>query len=341
LARYRRAAAAQASPGPAILEQRSLEDLRMNGGSILVLGGTGFVGRHVVQRLVADGYDVVVPTRRSDKARFLQVLPTVNIVPADLNRADALTRLVASAAAVVNLVGILNETRGTTFGKAHVDLAGAVTTACRSAGVRRLVHMSAQNASPDGPSRYLRTKGEAEAIVAASGLDWTIFRPSVIFGREDRFLNLFATLLRYVPVIALANPDARFQPVHVGDVAHCLVDALPRPSTYGRVYPLCGPNVYSLRELVRYAGAVTGKTRPIIGLGPTLSRIQASVLQHLPGSLLTPDNLASMQKDSTCDGESVSAFGIVPQALENMVPSYLGPDAIRDRYSTLRVRGAR
>ena len=163
----------------------------------------------------------------------------------------------------------------------------------------------------------------------------------MIFGREDRFLNLFAMLLRYVPVIALANPDARFQPVHVGDVAHCLVEALPRPSAYGRIYPLCGPNVYSLRELVRYAGAVTGKSRPIVGLGPALSTIQASVLEHLPGSLLTRDNLASMRKDSTCDGESMSAFGIVPQALESIVPSYLGPDAISSRYSTLRVRGAR
>ena len=313
----------------------------MNERPILVLGGTGFLGRHVVDRLVAAGHEVVVPTRRFDKARFLQVLPTVNLVSADVNRADALTRLVASSAAVVNLVGILNETQGITFEKAHVDFARTVTGACRSAGVRRLVQMSALNADPDGPSRYLRSKGEAEAIVAASGLDWTIFRPSVIFGREDRFLNLFATLLRYVPVIALANPDARFQPVHVGDVAHCLVEALPRPSTYGRIYPLCGPTVYSLRELVRYAGAVTGKSRPIIGLGPTLATIQASVLERLPGSLLTRDNLASMQKDSTCDGESVSAFGVVPQALESVVPSYLGPEAIRSRYSTLRVRGAR
>jgi uncharacterized protein YbjT (DUF2867 family) len=313
----------------------------MNEGSILVLGGTGFVGRHVVDRLVAAGYKVVVPTRRLDKAGFLQVLPTVTIVAADVNRVDALTRLVASSAAVVNLVGILNETRRITFRNAHVEFARSLTTACRSAGVRRLVQMSALNADPDGPSRYLRSKGEAEAIVAASGLDWTIFRPSVIFGREDRFLNLFATLLRYVPVVALANPDARFQPVYVGDVARCLVDALPRPSTYGGIYPLCGPTVYSLRQLVRYAGAVTGKPRPIVGLGPTLSTIQASVLEHLPGSLLTRDNLASMKKDSTCDGESVSAFGIVPQALENVVPSYLGPDATRSRYSALRVRGAR
>ena len=258
------------------------EDPGMTEGSILVLGGAGFVGRHVVEDLVASGYRVVVPTRRFDKARDLQVLPTVTVVSADAGRADVLSRLVASSSAVVNLVGILNETRHSTFESAHVDFARAVTAACHSAGVRRLIQMSALNADPAGPSRYLRSKGEAEAIVAASGLDWTIFRPSVIFGREDAFLNLFACLLRYVPVVALASPEARFQPVYVGDVARCIVEALRLPSTRGRIYPLCGPNVYTLRELVRYVGAVTGKSRPIIGLGTTLSTLQARVLEHLP-----------------------------------------------------------
>ena len=313
----------------------------MNDGSILVLGGSGFVGRHLVDRLVASGCSVVVPTRRFDKARYLQVLPTVDVVAADVRRADVLRRLVERSAAVVNLVGILNESREATFQQAHVDFARAVTAACGAAGVRRLVHMSALNADPAGPSKYLRSKGDAEAIVTSSGLDWTIFRPSVIFGREDRFLNLFATLLRYVPVVALANPGARFQPVYVGDVAHCFSEALTKRTTIGRIYPLCGPTVYTLRDLVRYVGAVTGKSRPIIGLGATLATIQASVLEHLPGRLLTRDNLASMRIDSVCDGESAAAFGIVPQALETVVPSYLGPGAIRSRYSSLRVRGAR
>jgi len=207
--------------------------------------------------------------------------------------------------------------------------------------VRRLVHMSALNADPAGPSRYLRSKGEAEAIVAASGLDWTIFRPSVIFGREDAFLNLFATLLRFVPVMALAGPQARFQPVYVGDVARCIAGALRLPATIGRTYPLCGPGVHTLRELVRYVGNVTGRPRPIVGLGPTLASIQAFVLEHLPGKLLTRDNLASMQKDSVCDCAFPAEFGIVPQALETVVPSYLGPNAIKSRYDGYRVRGAR
>ena len=313
----------------------------MNDGSILVLGGSGFVGRYLVDRLVASGSRVVVPTRRFDKARTLQVLPTVNVVAADVGRADVLQRLVERSAAVVNLVGILNETRDATFQRVHVDFARAVTAACQAAGVRRLLHMSAVNADPAGPSKYLRSKGEAEAIVSASGLEWTIFRPSVIFGREDRFLNLFAMLLRYVPVVALASPDARFQPVYVGDVAHCFSEALRLPSTIGGIYPLCGPNAYSLRELVRYVGAVTGKSRPIVGLGPGLATMQASVLEHLPGTLLTRDNLASMRKDSTCDSAYGEMFGIVPSTLETVVPSYLGPDAVTSRYSHLRVRGAR
>ena len=313
----------------------------MTDGSILVLGGAGFVGRHVVEQLVASGYEVVVPTRRFDKARFLQVLPTVTVISADVGRADVMSRLVQSSSVVINLVGILNETGGTTFQRAHVDFTRTVTDACRAAGVRRLVQMSALNADPAGPSRYLRSKGEAETIVAASGLDWTIFRPSVIFGREDAFLNLFACLLRYVPIVALASPEARFQPVYVGDVAHCFVEALRRPSTVGRIYPLCGPNAYTLRELVRYVGAVTGKSRPIVGLGPALSTLQASVLEHLPGKLLTRDNLASMRKDSTCDGAFAEEFGIVPRTLETVAPAYLGPEAIRSHYSGFRVRGAR
>ena len=313
----------------------------MNDNTIVVLGGSGFVGRHVVDRLVASGYSVVVPTRRFDKARHLQVLPTINLVSTDVSRSDVLPRLVGASAAVVNLVGILNETGATTFQRAHVDFARAVTEACHETGVRRLLQMSALNADPDGPSRYLRSKGEAEAIVAASGLDWTIFRPSVIFGREDRFLNLFAALLRYVPIVALASPEARFQPVYVGDVAHCIVQALRMPATIGKIYSLCGPHVYTLRELVRYAGAVTGKLRPVVGLPAALGTLQASVLEHLPGKLLTRDNLASMRRDSTCDGEAITMFGIVPQALETVVPSYLGPESIKSRYSSLRVRGAR
>lgn len=309
--------------------------------SIVVLGGAGFVGRHVVERLVACGHEVIVPTRRCDRARHLLVLPTVNVAAADINVAGDLKHLVQGASAVINLVGILNETGGQTFQRAHVDLARSVIDACKAAGVRRLVHMSALNADPAGPSRYLRSKGEAEAAVKGSGLAWTIVRPSVIFGPEDAFLNLFARLLRFAPVLALAGAEAKFQPVYVGDVAECIVRALRLPATTGRAYPLCGPTVYMLRELVRYAGTATGRLRPIVALGPLLGRLEAIVLEHLPGTMMSRDNLASMQEDSVCGCDFPPEFGIVPQALETIAPSYLGAESTRSRYEGFRRRGGR
>jgi NADH dehydrogenase len=201
--------------------------------------------------------------------------------------------------------------------------------------------MSALNANAAGPSLYLRSKAEGEAIVAESGLDWTIFEPSVIFGREDRFLNLFAKLLRIAPVMPLAGADVRFQPVYVGDVAECIARALPLDATFGQRYQLCGPEIYTLRDLVRYVGGLTGASRPIIGLGPKLGSLQATVLEHLPGKLMSRDNLASMAKDSVCECAFPALFAMAPQAVENVAPSYLGGDALRSRYDIYRLRGGR
>ena len=309
--------------------------------TILVVGGSGFVGRYVVNRLVADGRRVVVPTRRRGNAQHLHVLPSVDVVEADVNRPPELVRLLRHAGAVINLVGILDETGGETFARAHVELTKNVIAACRSAGVARLVHMSALNADPAGSSRYLRSKGEAETAVAASGLDWTIFEPSVIFGREDRFLNLFAKLMRVLPVMALACADAKFQPVFAGDVAECVVRALSLPATSGRKYPLCGPTAYTLRELVGYVGETVGARRPIVPLGPALSLLQACVLELLPGTLMSRDNLRSMAKDSVCGCDFPPVFGLQPQALESIAPTYLGIDGEKSRYSDYRARGGR
>ena len=309
--------------------------------SILVVGGSGYVGRYVVNRLVADGWRVVVPTRRRDNAKHLFLLPTVDVVEADVHRAAELARLARGMSAVVNLVGILNESGGQTFAQAHVELPKSVIAACGSAGVRRLVHMSALNADPQGPSRYLRSKGEAEAAVAASGLDWTIVQPSVIFGREDSFLNLFARILRVAPVLALARADARFQPVFVGDVAECVVRALALDATIGQKYPLCGPKVYTLGELVRYVGELAGTPRPIVPLGRRLGALQAFALELLPGTLMSRDNLASMERDSVCGCDFPPVFALEPQALETVAPTYLGPDAARSHYDEYRLRGGR
>jgi NADH dehydrogenase len=312
----------------------------MSSSTVLVLGGSGFVGRYVVAKLVASGRRVVVPTRRREGAKHLLLLPTVDVIEADVHDPPALRQLASGVSALVNLVGILHETRGDDFKKVHVELPRKAVAACREAGVTRLLHMSALNASLDGPSRYLRSKGEAESIVAGSGLTWTIFRPSVIFGREDSFLNMFARLERALPVMALACPEARFQPIYVADVARAFLHALDDDRTHGERYNLCGPKAYSLRQLVTYAGELTARHRPIFPLGPRLSKLQATLLEFLPGKLMTRDNLASMQLPNVCPAGFPSVFGFEPAPLEAIAPEYLSP-ALRDRYAGLRAHGRR
>jgi uncharacterized protein YbjT (DUF2867 family) len=309
--------------------------------TVLVLGGTGFVGVHVVAKLVDDGHRVLVPTRRRERARDVQLLPTVTVVETDVNDPARLATLVGRAEVVVNLVGILHEEGGLTFQRAHVELPRNVIAACKAAGVRRLVHMSALGAAVDGPSKYQRSKGEGEALVMASGLDWTILRPSVIFGRGDSFLAMFAKLVALLPVVALAAPNARFQPVWIGDVAHCFVHSVADDRTIGQRYDLCGPKVYTLRELVAYVGRVTGHERPILPLGPGLSSLQARMLELLPVKLMTRDNLASMKVDNVCDGPFPAVFGITPKPLEAIAPEYLGRAAARSRYDEYRAHGGR
>jgi NADH dehydrogenase len=309
--------------------------------SIVVLGGGGFVGRHVVARLVSDGYRVAVPTRRREEAKHLITLPTVDVVEQDIHDPRTLDRLFADRGAVINLVGIINESGRETFDRAHVELTRKVIAACHNAGVPRLLHMSALGASADAPSRYLKTKAAAEAMVAASGLKWTIFRPSVIFGREDNFLNMFAKLARALPVVALASPKARFQPVYVSDVAHCFVRSIDDEITFGARYDLCGPKVYTLKELVAYVGEVTGAVRPIVSLGPGLSSLMATVLGHLPGRILTRDNLASMRKDNVCDCPFPAVFGLTPASIESVAPTYLSPTAQRSPFDRYRAESGR
>ena len=210
-----------------------------------------------------------------------------------------------------------------------------------AAGVRRLVQMSALHADPAGPSRYLRSKGGAEVIIRAAALNWTVFRPSVIFGPEDSFLNLFARLSRLLPVVALAAPDARFQPVYVGDVAQAMAEAVTAVDAGNASYDLCGPRAYTLRELVRYAGEVSGAVRPIIPLGPRLSRLQATVLEMLPGKLMSRDNLASMTQDSVCDCPFPPVFGINPATVEAIAPNFLAPAAMRSYYDAYRAGSGR
>jgi len=304
---------------------------------VCVLGGSGFVGRHVCHQLVTQGYRVTVPTRDRERAKSLITLPTADVLTADVHDPATLKRVVRGCDAVINLIGVLHDANGKgSFRQAHVDLARKVTDACRQRGVRRLVHMSALNAAVNAQSAYLRSKGEAEAIVRESGLCYTIFRPSVIFGREDRFLNLFAKLLRFMPVIVLGSPNARFQPVYVEDVARIFTEGLTRLDSFGRSYDLAGPKAYTLRELVAWAGEVTGHRRRIIGLNETLSYWQARVIELLPGKLITRDNYYSMKVDSV--SSAPLPFGIASTPLEAVAPAWLVQRTPRNRYNAFRAK---
>ena len=313
----------------------------MSDSAVLMLGGSGFVGRHLASQLAGAGRRVIVPTRRREHARHLILLPTVEVIEADIHDRATLERLMRDADPVVNLVGIIHEKRGGDFARTHVELVRTIVSACRAAGVGRLLHMSALGADPQGPSRYLATKGEAEVVVAASGLAWTIFQPSVIFGREDSFLNLFARLERLLPVIALACPRARFQPVFVGDVARAFMRSLADDATIGHRYPLCGPATYTLRELVAYVGDLTGHRRPILSLGPGLSMLQARIMEWLPGPLMSRDNILSMQKDNVCGCDFPAQFAFAPAALEAVAPEYLSVAAARSRFDVYRAQSGR
>ena len=308
--------------------------------SVLVLGGSGFVGRHVVRQLVARGLAVRVPTRSRERAKNLILLPTVDLVEADIGDDATLRRLVRSSDAVVNLVGILHGD----FERTHVELPRRIVAACKQAGVRRFVHLSALKAAADAPSAYLRSKARAEMLIRDAQderFQTTILQPSVIFGHEDRFLNLFADLARMLPAIALASPQARFQPLHVDDVARAAVAALDDPRTFGQTYQLCGPRVYTLRELVEYVVRTLGLRRPVIGLNRTLSMLQARILEHLPGTLMTRDNVLSMQVDNVCDCAFPEVFGFAPAPMEAVVPVYIAGVTPRLRYRWFRFRARR
>lgn len=310
-----------------------------------ILGGTGFVGHSIVARLAAMGHNIVILTRHRERNRDLLTYPCISIVEADVHDPETLSAHFHGVDTVINLVGILNQFRGKDrrFDYVHVELTRKVTAAVAQRGVPRLLHMSASNADPDGPSLYLRTKGTAENLVHEHALEHgyaaTSFRPSVIFGAGDSFTNRFASLLRSVPVMfPLACPSARLQPVYVNDVAKCFAIALDSRNTFGQTYNLCGPDVYTLHEVVAYIADTIGVNRKIVRLPNWQSRLQAAVLQWFPGKPFTPDNYKSLQIDSICKEPFPKVFDIDPRPLEEMVPSYLNRYGYHSKLDALRRR---
>lgn len=311
---------------------------------ICVLGGTGFVGRHIVSRLARDGHFIKVLTRRRERHRELLVLPTVKLVEADVRDEQVLTREFAGMDVIINLVGILNERKHQRFRDVHVDIPRRVLAACRKNGIKRVLHMSALNAdSARGASLYLRTKGEGEnAMHAEAGINVTTFRPSVIYGPDDKFFNQFVRLMKTAPLFfPLACPNAKLAPVFVGDVAESFARAIDVPQTYNQHYDLCGPHAYTLRELVKYARRLACVHRAVIGLSDGMSYLFASLMEFAPGKPLSRDNVLSLQKGSTCSGAFPAVLGIVPASIEAVVPTYLAKRNQRAHYYDYRVQARR
>ncbi|MDP2255392.1 MAG: complex I NDUFA9 subunit family protein [Polaromonas sp.] len=314
---------------------------------ILILGGTGFVGRHVCEKLVEAQCRVTVVTRRRSNAQHLLMLPMVDVIETPAHDSASLAGLLAGHDAVVNLIAILHGSEAA-FEKVHVQLPLALARACEASGVRRIVHISALGASLDSASMYQRSKARGEAVLRGAGLDLTVLRPSVIFGAEDKFLNTFARLQQLFPVIPLAGSQARFQPVWVEDVARAVVHCLQTPDTIGQIYEACGPEVFTLKQLVelagRYAGIKGGKGRTVIALPDALARVQARLMELAPGEpLLSRDNLNAMKTDNVASGQlpGLQALGIQPAALAAIGPTYLGAQGLRSGLTAKRKTAGR
>lgn len=316
--------------------------------TVVVFGGSGFIGSHLVARLSGEGARVIVPTRRLESAKHLILLPRVEVVEADPYDDASLRQLLGERDAAINLVGILHSRRGTPYGpdfkRAHVELPRRIVAACAAQGVKRYLHMSALGAAADGPSMYQRSKADGElAARSEPSVAATIFRPSVVFGPGDHFLNLFARMQKFLPFVPLAGAETDFQPIYVCDVAQAFTHALADLKTRHQVYQLGGPGIYSLADLVRLAGRYSHHPRPVLALPDGVARAMARLFELLPGTpLLTRDNLDSMKVDNVVDPAiqalTAAALGIKLTSLEAAAPRYLAP---ADHFDELRARAGR
>ncbi|ALK87600.1 complex I NDUFA9 subunit family protein [Limnohabitans sp. 63ED37-2] len=319
----------------------------MNAPCVLVLGGSGFVGRQVCEQLARLGWHITVPTRRAVNAARVQSLPGLTVIEANVHQEADLARLIPGHDAVVNLVAVLHGSEER-FESVHVNLPGKIASAMKKAGVQRLVHISALGADPQGPSMYQRSKARGETVLHNAGLQLTVLRPSVIFGAEDKFLNLFADLQAVAPFMPLAGSGTRFAPVWVGDVARAVVVCLQKLDTVGQTYELCGPDVMTLGELVhragQWAGVNEGRGRPVIGLPMWVGWLQAAAMELAPGEpLMSRDNLASMKVDNIATGQlpRLPALGISASSAAGVAPGYLGHRGPRSKLNRWRAGAGR
>jgi uncharacterized protein YbjT (DUF2867 family) len=297
--------------------------------SVCILGGTGFLGTRLTARLLKDNHRVTVLSRDREMHKHLLVLPGLTLENCDVYDEAQLSERLRGKDVVVNLIGILNERwfGGTGFRRAHTELTRTLLLAARSANVGRLLQVSALGAAVDAPSHYLRSKGEAEKSIREHGgtLDWTLFQPSVMFGPGDAFLNRFARLLASAPcVLPLARPNARFQPVFVDDVVDAMLRSLRGGAVSRQTYQLGGPQIYTLREVVRLVAKVTDQRCWIAGLPNVLGRLEAAVFDFVPGRPFSSDNYRSLKIDSVCTEDGFERLKLQPHSMAASARQYVG-----------------
>ncbi len=310
---------------------------------IAILGGTGFVGQSLCNRLSKDGYKLKVPTRNREYNRDnLILLPNLELIETDIHNSDDLKELLIDCDAVINLVGILNEKRnnGKGFRKVHVELVKNLISICKVHGIRRILQISALGAdAKNGKSFYLKTKGEAEKLLRSNsvGIKTTILKPSVIFGKKDSFFNRFAKLLKICPFFfPLACYKTKFSPIYVLDVVEMIAKSINDPNSYDKSYQLCGPKTYSLKNLISFTSETLDLKCVIIPLNNTLSYFQARVFDFLPNKPFSTDNYLSAQADSICECNDLFRYNIKPTAIEDIVPQYLAGYKYHSFYSMFR-----
>ena len=308
----------------------------MNPKHYAILGGTGFIGRHLLAALADTGCKVTVLSRNRELGRAISVLPYVHTVSTDVYDRRALEKQLAGHDAVVNLVGILNESGRDTFTHAHVDLTATLIAACRQVGIRRIHQMSSLNAG-ERASKYLKTRGEAEAQVRNSGMDWTIYRPSVVYGNHDSFIFRFLKLLKMGPVLPLAQPHAKFAPAYVGDVAQVIKRGLTGRGCTGKIFELYGPDTFELAQIVRMIAEAAGLRRAVLPLPGGLGWMQAVAAELIPGKPFSRDNFNSLKLDAVGSRDGFAELGITPRRFAAMLPVALGTWSRERRFEQARL----